>query len=153
MCMGILLAYACTLRVYSACRYRRGHPALWNWNYGCLWAAVQVLGIKIRSSARATRAPCHWVTSPAPPIFKWNYRYLYIFHVVIILQISFKLLNLDTKNIKSKRWCSCTRLSFLGVSKIKLKRLHRSTNSGAIVRLCLQVFSPIRCSDIPYTFL
>lgn len=45
---------------------RRGYWIPWNWSSECLWAAMSVLGIKPRYSARARVNLNCQITSPAP---------------------------------------------------------------------------------------
>lgn len=55
--------YVCASCVYSACRCRERASDSLKLELQWLWAAMWVQRIKLRSFARATRAPCHWVIS------------------------------------------------------------------------------------------
>lgn len=54
--------------VPNATRRHRGHQFPWNWNCKWLWATMWILGIKPRSSAKATCAINHWAIGPGPQV-------------------------------------------------------------------------------------
>lgn len=59
LCMSVLLHICVYVPHTWWLEIRRGHQALWNWNYGWLWATRWVL------STRATSTFNCWVISPA----------------------------------------------------------------------------------------
>ena len=63
MCMSCLPVWMFGHHVPT--EVRRGHWISWYWSYGRLWAAMLVLGVKPRSSARISALNC-WAISPAP---------------------------------------------------------------------------------------
>jgi hypothetical protein len=61
----------CTMCIQWSWRSEEGAGSPWNWSYRWLWAAMWVLGIKPRTSARVACVLNHWAFSPA--LFLWNW--------------------------------------------------------------------------------
>ena len=68
ICIGVL----------PACMSVWGCQVLWNRSYGCLWAAMWMLGIEPWTSGEATSVLNCWATSPAPWIVFFSIVKMYL---------------------------------------------------------------------------